>query len=96
MSEVLFKRFTGSNALALSHPPQSPSGARAAYEALLRIREILRGSRCAICCSLITDANPRAMMLADLAVCSGQDCKDAVLEIPLTDLEPDTLDDLDE
>ena len=79
-----------------SHAPQSPSDARAAYEALLRIREILRGLRCAICCDLITDANPSAMMLADLAICSRQDCKDAVLEISLADLEPETLDDLDE
>ena len=81
---------------SISHAPQSPSSARTAYEALLRIQEILRGSRCSVCCDLITDANPSAMMLADLTICSRQDCKDAVREIPLADLESETLDDLDE
>ena len=69
--------------------PQSPSSMRAAHEALFRMREILHGSRCVVCCDLITKVNPAAMMLADLAVCSRQACKDAVLENPLADLDPD-------
>jgi hypothetical protein len=65
---------------------RAPLETRAAIEAVQRLRQILNGSRCIICASLISPTNPATLSIYDLAVCRNPECAAVILNVPVREL----------